>query len=184
MNIGVDIDGVIVDADTQFRKYMKKLFKRDFPRSKVKCYKYEECFEFTEYEFETLYSLFSDEDLWMGMRPVNGAANALKILSKENNLIIITSRPLKVKEVTIKWLKKYNIPYNEIHFALDKKDQLADKLEYQFDYFLEDHPNFAIKLADLGMEVLLFSYPWNKSVNRHPKIRRVSGWDEALKIIK
>jgi uncharacterized HAD superfamily protein len=183
MDIGVDIDGVIADADTQFRKYMKKIFKRDFRRSEVKSFKYEECFEFTEYEFKKLYNLFSEEEIWITMEPIKGAIESLKKISKNNRIIIATSRPYITKEVTARWLKKYNVPYDQIHFTLDKKHLLPEATEYQFDFFLEDHPDFAQKIAKTGIQVLLFSYPWNESVRKHPKIRRVSGWDEVLTIL-
>jgi len=184
MYIGVDIDGVIADADTLFRRRMREVFKRDFPRSKVKCFKYEECFKFSEHEFKILCSLFLDEDLWMAMKPIKGAQTALNTLSKKNKIIIATSRPPEVKDVTVKWLKKYRIPYDEIYFTLDEKHLLPKVLKYPFDYFLEDHPYFASKLADLGIRVLLFSYPWNEKVREHLKITRISGWKEVLDIIK
>jgi uncharacterized HAD superfamily protein len=183
MIIGVDIDGVIAEADKQFRKHMKKMFKRDFPRKKVRSFRYEDNFDFTEYEFKALLRLFSDKNLWLNMSLIKGAKEALKILKKNNKIIIATSRPLHTKQITKKWLKSKGIEYDALHFTLDQKHLLPETLNLDFDYFIEDHPDFSLNLAKAGISVLLFSYPWNQQMKDHPKIKRVADWHQALSII-
>lgn len=183
MNIAVDIDGVIADADTQFRKQMNRIFERNFPRSRVKTFKYEASFDFNDKEFKLLYGLFLNKRIWQEVLPVRGAIESLKFLSKKSKIIIATARPLEVKDVTLEWLKRYKVPYNEIHFTLTEKHLLSENLKYRFHYFIEDHPDYALKIADSGINVLLFSYPWNKKIKEHALIKRVSNWKQILKVI-
>lgn len=184
MNIGVDIDGIIADADSEFRKRMKEVFKRDFCRADVKTFRYEECFEFSAHEFKSLCEMFVDDDIWSSMKPIEGAKEALIELSKKNRIIIATARPHEVKRTTIAWLKEHGICYDEIHFTLTQKHLVLENLDCKLDFFIEDHPDFARRIADLGIKVIIFAYPWNDAICNHKDIKRLAGWQEALAYLK
>ena len=127
--------------------------------------------------------MFIEEKIWMDVSPIRDSIESLRSLRKKAKIIIATARPLEVKDVTIRWLKKHKVPYDEIHFTLTKKHLLPGNLRYKFHYFIEDHPEYALRIADLGIKVLLFSYPWNKKIKSHLNIKRVCNWSEILKII-
>ncbi|MCK5305656.1 MAG: hypothetical protein KAJ66_00805 [Candidatus Omnitrophica bacterium] len=184
MNIAIDIDGVIADADTKFRSVMKERFKRDFPLSEVKTFHYEDSFEFSKDELSRLYEIFFDEGVWFDMKPLNNALDSIRKLAEDNRIIIATARPLEAKGVTLKWLNRYKVAYDEIYFTLSEKHLLSDKYNEKVDFFIEDHPNYTRRIADSGIKVIMFSYPWNDCVENHPNIYPVSSWEETMKIIK
>lgn len=183
--IGIDIDGVIADTDTAFRKRMREVFKRDFPQDMMREFNYEDCFKFTEEEKKIFYSLFSDRHLWEGIEVICGARETLAKLKQRHSLIIITGRPVEVSDVTFAWLWDKRIPFDKLYFMEGKeKYEIAQLNGHKFSHFLEDHPDHALRMAQSGVKVLLMDYPWNQKIENHPGIERVKNWDEINKILK
>jgi uncharacterized HAD superfamily protein len=183
MNIALDIDGILANADIAFRLMMRSLFKRPFPKKKVKSFHYEESFDLTNEEIKLLYKMFHKEELWLNMKPVKGAVSSAQKLAKEHRIIIVTARPREVRKVTLKWLKKYKIPYEKIYFTLADKHLLFDNYNEKVDVFLEDHPIYIKRLAETQTNVIMFDYPWNRNVKGRPNIYHVNKWPEAMKVI-
>jgi uncharacterized HAD superfamily protein len=127
--------------------------------------------------------MFHKEELWMNMKPIKGAVSSAKKLAKDHRIIIVTARPREVKGVTIKWLKDNNIPYEKIYFTLADKHLLFDNHKEKVDVFLEDHPIYIKRLAETGTKVIMFDYPWNKTVEDKPNIYHAKNWPQAMKII-
>lgn len=183
--IGVDIDGVIADTDTAFRKRMSEVFKRDFPQDVMKEFNYEDCFEFTDEERAIFYNLFLDRRLWEGIEAINGARETLTKLKQKHSLIIITGRPIEVSDVTFAWLEKNEIPFDKVYFMEGReKYEIAQSNGHKFSHFLEDHPDHAFRMAQSGVKVLLMDYPWNQRIEKHPGIERVKNWAEINKILE
>ncbi|MFH1856524.1 MAG: hypothetical protein ABH836_04770 [Candidatus Omnitrophota bacterium] len=183
--IGVDIDGIIADTDTAFRKKMKEVFKRDFPRHLVTQFNYEKCFEFTEAEERIFYGLFVEEELWANINLIKGARNTLNKLNEKHSLIIITGRPVEVKEVTIKWLREKEIPFDKLYFMQGRqKHEVALQNGHELTHFMEDHPDYAFGMAEIGVNVFLMDYPWNQKIKNHPLITRVKDWRQINKMLE
>lgn len=80
-------------------------------------------------------------------------------------------------------------PSNKGNFFIRKsvRDNSKSKAEIckeiQADILIEDNLKYAQQVAQAGIKVLLFDYPWNQSSNLNPLIIRVCGWKEALNFI-
>lgn len=77
--------------------------------------------------------------------PVDGAPESLRALKENGHYIIInTARHMKtcqgnlgavaakISLITLKWLEKYNIPYDEIYFGKPHADVYIDDNAYRF----------------------------------------------------
>lgn len=183
--IGIDIDGVIADTDTAFRKKMKEVFGRDFPRDEVKVFNYENCFKFTGKEKDIFYNLFFDEELWKSIKLIKGARPILLKLKQKHSLILITGRPVEIKNITLKWLKTKKIPFDNLYFMQGRqKHEIAKLNGHKLSLFLEDHPDYAFRMVQSGVRVLLMDYPWNQSLSSHPQITRVKNWKQIRKFLE
>jgi uncharacterized HAD superfamily protein len=183
MNIALDIDGILANADFAFRTMMRRLFKRPFPKHKVKSFHYEDSFELSNSEINEFYKMFHDEKLWLGMKPLKGAVESVRRLADNNRIVIVTARPHYIKEATVKWLQKNKINYQEIYFTLADKHLLQENYNEKIDIFLEDHPVYIERIAAAGIKVIMFEYPWNQHLDNQENICRVKNWQEAMKAI-
>jgi uncharacterized HAD superfamily protein len=183
--IGVDIDGIIADTDTAFRRRMSEVFKRNFPRYLVKDFHYENCFKFSQKEMIIFCNLFLDKELWKNIKLIRGARPTLRKLKAHHSLIIITGRPIEVRDVTLEWLESRRIPFDKLYFMQGRqKHEIARLNRHKFSLFLEDHPSYALKMAQDGVKVLLMDYPWNQKIEGHPNIVRVKNWRQINRILK
>ena len=86
--------------------------------------------------------------------PVPGAPEALKALKESGHYIIInTARHMKtcqgnlgsvqarISLITLKWLEKYEIPYDEIYFGKPHADIYIDDNAYRFTSWSEVNPD-------------------------------------------
>ena len=108
----------------------------------------------------------------------------------ENEIIIITSRPLIFKERTEIWLKKHfpKVHYTLIHsndfHSTNKTKSKADVCkELGIKIMIEDQDRYSLECAQSGIKVVLFDKAWNQSVV-HSNIFRVKTWKEAINYIK
>lgn len=183
--IGVDIDGIIAETDSAFRKRMSEVFKRDFPRNKVTEFNYEKCFNLEFNETTKFYSLFLDEKLWLNINLIRGARPALTKLKRSHSIILITGRPIEIKNTTEKWLNRKKIPFDKLHFMQgQQKNEVARLNGYKFSLFIEDHPDYALQMAEDGVKVILMDYPWNQKLTEHPGITRTKNWKEINQVLK
>ena len=106
---------------------------------------------------------------------VPGAVEALRHLRQRYRVILVTSRNPVIVEKTQDWLRLNDIPHDHLIFEKEKH-----RTGQTFEYFIEDHAESALSLADAGIRTFLFDYPWNRSIGEHPNITRVYGWHEVL----
>lgn len=187
MIIGIDIDGVIANSETDYRKTINRLFNLNLKQKDIIFYKYEECAGLTEEQMCLFFKTFYREGGWLKIKPIRGAKKFLDKLKKEKHrIIIVTSRPREhIKKETCQWLKKHKMPYAELIFLENHKSkhQAALIRGHKFDYFIEDYYENALDFAQKGVKVLLVDYPWNRQEKPHPNIKRIKNLQEAEAII-
>jgi uncharacterized HAD superfamily protein len=181
MNIGVDIDGVIADADPVFRQYIHELFGKYLPREKIISYYYEKVFDLTDKQIENLWAIVTERDAWSRFPLVPEARETIEIISKSCGIFLITARPLDTKESTRAWLNQNGIKYSSLIFSKEYKGK-HDSLRANnlcLDYHIEDKLENAIEMAENSVKVLLFDYPWNQADVLPRGIKRISGWSDV-----
>lgn len=178
MKIGIDIDGVIADFVGSFLPRLQK-----YCKCKVKNivnFNFWENLNIDKIEFDKIWEKeVIETNFYSDLKLVKGSLEALKILKKDNKLILISSREKQLARDTFNWLKHYGIPFSRLELVeKDKKKKVAKMVKC--DLVIEDNLDIARMVEARGVPVLLFDYPWNK-IGRD--VRWVKNWKEAVKEI-
>lgn len=188
--IGIDFDDVIFDFNRSYVEHHNKVYGTDMTRDRITDYMMEKVWNIPIEEIMPRIDKFCFSDDHFEVLPVEGSVKAIKELSKNNELIIITSRPDSKKDITLKWLEKnFNGFIGEVCFTnsfggdVNKKRKKSSVCkELGIDIFIEDAPIYAKDVSDSGIPVLLIDAPWNKNVSGD-LIKRVHSWDEIYSLL-
>lgn len=187
MRIGVDIDNVLsnfnevllndyINHDKELRNngivnnnvYIRKMF--DWSEDEEKQY-YKE-------NIERLASLFE---------PIKDCSKYIKKLRDNGNYICIISGRDNGEysdpyDMTIKWLKKYDIEYDKLILTNAYNHQeKADICNYNdIDIMIDDSINVCIKCSENNIKSLLFNTDYNKNETR---FKRVNNWEEIFNYV-
>ena len=185
--IGLDFDDVLMDFHAALYDYHNPLYKTDLSRDQMTTYHIEEIIGVPREVLEQRIVDFYHSDTHHHAPAVAGAIEAVKKLSEDHSLVIITSRPEFIKEHTLNWLERnFGAHFDHVYFTNlfkgsgTKKSKAEACKELGVDIFIDDHHVYAQDVAQSGKSVLLFNAPWNQSNELHPNITRVSSWDHIL----
>lgn len=190
--IGLDFDDVLMDFRASLEQYYCEQYGVCLTRDESTNYSLWEKWGCTREESIQRVVEFYQTRHHAEAPAVPGVIEALKELSQNNSLVVITSRPDYVKEVTLNWLKKnfemslFDQVYFANLFASDKKKRLKSEIchELGVEVLVDDHYVYAKDVAESGKKVLLFHAPWNKDEIAHPNITRVYDWNHILKVLE
>ena len=128
--------------------------------------------------------------------PIEGARDALVVLSKKHNLIVVTSRRLSIKPHTEEWLRAH-FPgtFSKVVYAGMWDKQHASGVDAQLastktgiclsqgaHFIIDDQIKHCESASGVGVKALLFGdYSWNKTNDPlGPNVVRKSNWAEVL----
>jgi len=193
MVIGVDLDDVLGDFFSSFIGYHNKNYGTSWSRETMNTYYFH---ELTGESRETIrgriFEYYNSEE-FKKILPIKGAKKALLELTKEHDLVVITSRPEFVLEKTQTWVEEhYSGIFNEIcatNGYLNKEDERKrDKsyycLKYGVSIMIDDFYGFVDDCNDKNIKVLLYDTPWNQDVLMGENLIRVNSWKEISENIK
>lgn len=192
MNIGIDIDGVLIDLENAMFDYATKLSVKEGWKIDIDASKYLETkmFKWTEDQADKFWNKYLVEYVTK-IEPRRFASEVIKKLRQEGNKIyIITARneeglPAeaygKMQELTKQWLIQNEIEYDKIIFASDteKKEKC---IENDITYMIEDSPS---NILDISTKVPVIKY--NCEYNREiagKNIITAYSWYHIYDIIK
>ncbi len=192
MNIGIDIDGVINNLDEfHIAAGTKFCYKHRLPYDMhIEKYKIREKFDWDKtiersfYQENYLKFLTSNTYL----RPY--VSEAIHILHKKHNIIIITAREekdipshlnLSMEELTKCWLKDNSILYDKLIFSeVDKTDIIISE---KIDLMIEDNPYYLLGISGIQIDFLCFDANYNRQV-LSSNIYRVYSWYDILSFME
>jgi uncharacterized protein len=181
--IGIDIDGVITDEGIEdnniWLKTLRNYLKRNIKR-KEDVYDFNEAFNISK---EDLNDFLENnlENIYSNAIPYPTAIEVIKYLRDKDFIIyLITARNIKYNDLTMKWLNKYNIPYNEL---IHEKDKAPLAYEKNIELFIEDNESNAIKLIEYNIPVILVDKYHNRNIINKEKLYRVNNWLDIKRII-
>ncbi len=189
MNIGLDIDGVLIDDDTYRLDTMSKYcFENNLPNLD-KPYEYENKCNWTEETINDYRNKFFYE--YLRNAPVrNYSVEVIKRLHDEKNrIIIITGRYKctenseigeKIRKDTIYWLNKNNILYDEICFT--KCPKIKAIQQKNIDLMIEDSPEIIPQIVKYT-KVLCYDNRYNVNL-QYDNMVRVFSWYDIYRKIK
>ena len=195
MNIGVDVDGVLVDMEGYQLRTGTEYFKKKYGKDVVnpKGYDIEDIFDCTHKEREKFWLKY----IWAYClkEPIFPyAAETLKKFHDEgHNIVIITSRAHTTekgltgwvfRKMLLRWLKKNGVYYDKIVYCTEKnsgEDKRRVCLEENIDVMIDDKPENLNAIMD-NMNVMCYPAVWNEDINEKRYIR-VKDWSEIYNVI-
>lgn len=120
------------------------------------------------------------------------AARVLAELKRDYRLIVISSRPKHLQQVSIEWVNRYYPDiFDDIQFAdmwndrtrlhlahVETKATICNQL--QVDYLIDDQAKHCVAVADTGIKAILFGdYTWNRGINLPDGVVRAHTWDDV-----
>ena len=126
------------------------------------------------------------------VEPVVGAIEAIKELSKDYSLQIVTSRPERVRGHTTSWLERhFPTLFHDYHFTNIyaatagskpiKKAEVCHSIGARA--LIDDALRHAREVSLAGIPVLLPDRPWNQTETL-PNIHRMHSWDDIVNWIR
>lgn len=187
MRIFIDIDNIVADFETAFRRFLNKKTGQKLDREDIREFEFHKSFGITKEEEKKFHDEFFKKNGYKKLKCVKGCKEGIQRLEGFWEIKYITARSKDKRNQTLDWFKRNKIPFRE-----DCLIFIEDKLSYssQFDLIIEDKWEEAIKLAENNKIVVLFDYPWNRKRDEngnyliHENIIRVSNWEEIIRAIE
>ena len=188
MKIGIDLDGVVIDAETTFRTYEEifdldilkgnNLINREEPKFQTRYNWNEE----QEKEFIEKYFLKVSKESNL-MSGFVGVYNLLK--NQGHEFIVITARGGFVKELkndAIRLLKKNNIKFDKYYWKINNKLEICKK--ENVDIMIDDDWRIIKNLSDNSIRTLYFRDTNLKKLEENEYIKEVNNWGDIYRYIK
>ena len=189
MNIGIDVDGTMIDISSYMLKRGEKYFHR--AASNPAAFDVDEMFSCTRKErnrFWARYLLY-----YCIKSPIlDGAAKTIQRLREDGHQIyIITSRVFTTRTdllgamfraMLVRWLKRKGVVYDGIVFCEDNgeaKSKQCQKLK--IDVMLDDKPDNVVTIAK-NHSVIVCPMPWNKELANQGFVR-AENWEKIYDIL-
>jgi len=186
IKIGIDLDDTIWDFTGCFIKFFNEKFGTNYLFEELKEFAFD---KFFNKEMKELYFLF--EKFWYSnefnkLPLIEGAFESVNNLKEDYDLVFITSRSIKHKQLTIDCLKNCFKDFEpKVYFTNDENEKtLKSKGEIGFElgisYMVDNCFENLIGCIDKGVKCFLIDNPWNKNIRLHKNIIRVENWNEIL----
>lgn len=184
--IAFDFDDVILPVAEHIFRYYKKTYGIDVPPQHYygdpRAWGVDSLREVSARVVEHLY-----DPAYMELRPSTETIEAVKQISHNNTLHIVTGRPVSAAVLTQKTLDDH-LPdvFNTVHYIDYNGARSRTKAEVcrqiGAELLIEDNPAHALKVAQAGIPAVLFGdYAWNKTLTGLPlNISRALTWEQVL----
>jgi uncharacterized HAD superfamily protein len=187
MNIGIDIDGVLLDTETAFRTVAELYNTIDLNNKPVRDYeepRVQERYNWTEKEIQE----FADKYFLEVSKKANFmpyVKEVLDLLKKEGHkLVIITARGMDKAEMRAVVEKKFDeegLKFDKYYWAQREKADIC--VNEKIDIMIDDNYNNCISIANKNIKTLYFREAEIKKIN-NKNIIEVHNWGEIYKYIK
>jgi 5'(3')-deoxyribonucleotidase len=142
-------------------------------------------------QIKAKFAEYSQTEMFVGVRPLPGAIDAITKLKHVYDLHIITARPDARRHKTEMWLRShFKEAFRGVHMG--SRDAYNPELMTKAErckalgakYLVDDDITNATDCAQAGIEVFLFGdYPWNQSKDLPDGVTRAKDWNEVLKVL-
>jgi uncharacterized HAD superfamily protein len=195
MNIGVDVDGVLVELESYQIEVGGKFFKKKYGYDVVNPAGFDvrDIFNCTEKERKNFWKRY----IWKHIisRPAReNSASVLKKLHDEGHKIyIITGRVMVTKKNFLGWLsrtilknwfRRHRIVYDDIFYCSEsnsERDKVLGCQNFDIDMMIEDKTENIMAMSEVT-KVICFDAAYNRDCEGE-NISRARNWGEVEKII-
>lgn len=177
MRIGVDIDGVVADFVTPFLLLVKKRYGLVLRQQDIYVHDLHLVLGIPRGEAMDLVH----ETIRCDLQPYPGAIRGLARLRRDHEVMLVTSRPRDMMDVTRRWLSRRNIPHDRL---LQFQEGSKHRSEHPFDVFVDDHLREALALVGKVPHIIVLDRPWNRTFNVAGVLKRARNWREVVSIVE
>ena len=195
MNIGVDVDGVLVELEMYQIENCAKFFKKKYGYDIVDPARFDimDIFGCTEKERMSFWLRY----IWKQIILCPARENAAQVLQKlrrgGHKIYIITGRVFVTKKGFLgwlsrallkNWLKRRQITYDEIHYCSEHhsvRDNTLGCKKYNIEVMIEDKAENIMALSEIT-NVICFDASYNRDC-KGENIIRARDWDEVEGVI-
>jgi uncharacterized HAD superfamily protein len=191
LNLGFDLDEVVVDITGVIEKHMKSTYDIYWPAEYFKEYglidgTYHKDEKLNKTIQADLWAIANSPEFQFKADPFIGAKEALSSLKEAGHKIFfITSRPKPNKYFTFEWLEHHDISFDELHLVGHSEEKGTYGHKLNLDMFVDDLEKHLISMSAhkkiWKKGLLLFDRPWN--VN-NIRFRRVKDWKEIIDYVE
>lgn len=187
MNIGIDIDGVILDSEKVFRTVADLYNTIKFNNRPIRAYeepRVQEKYSWTEEEQkEFADKYFIECSKISNLMPC--VKEVLDMLKQEgHNLIIITARGRDKKEMRLiaeEKFEKEGLKFDKYYWAQRGKSDVC--VQEKIDIMIDDNYNNCLEIAEKNIKTLYFREAGLKKIKDNPNIIEVHNWGEIYTYI-
>ncbi len=191
MRFGIDVDAIVADTVNEIVRHLNGRFALTLRLDDVVEYYVDKWLGDRPDLAELRTRLLYESEFYDGLPPLAGAVEGVRALAATAPICFITARPPEFHAVTTAWLSRHGFPTHAPVYCCEQKATLAAELGLT--HFVEDSPGQAQRLAQAGLTVFLFAYPWNRHLaagsayagdggerNAAGRLVRVQGWPDVL----
>jgi len=176
MKIGVDLDDNSFDFVGAYLLFHNETYKTNLKKEDFRIY------SFNGNRIRKFYntSFFSE------IKPFPGAAEVLQKLKENNELIVVTSRPITIKEKTFEQIyRHFPNTFSEVFFSSNHYTKAKNSgktkaeicLEKNVSLMIEDSLVYSKQCVEKGIKAILLDSFWNQNGDLEG-ITRVKDWKE------
>lgn len=194
--IGIDIDDVLIDFTKRFYEYHNRTYGTRVRFEDIHTFGIGRVLGIGEQSVDRIHEFYASED-FVNLPPVEGAVEAVILLSQSRRLIAVTSRPKSIEPQTVASLDKYFPGIFQDVVLLDSlnlqysggsvegiKLMVCQKLGIEI--LIDDHEENLRGAGRFDIRAFLFRRPWNKCFSdedlKKEGIIPVETWPEVIKI--
>jgi len=180
MKIGCDLDGTVFQTYEWMVDYYNRTHKDTMLLSSLMNLP-----ETNTRQAKWMLKYFLDASHYINVPPYPLAIPTLLEISRQHNLVFITSRNVRLQSMTERQLSQYGLT-NPL-YVVDRNEKVHIYKLFKVQLVLEDDLTFAKELYRCHIPVILFDRAWNQDIDWenkvHKKWKRIYSWDEVLPII-
>jgi uncharacterized HAD superfamily protein len=187
MRIGVDLDECLSEFVFSFLNFHNHKYGTDFDKKYIWTYEFEDLIGTTSDEVLNRVNEFYGTNFFREVPVVWGSRDAVRELSSENELFIITARPNYISKDTERYLDHhFHDVFSDITYTnqyggsgvVRTKSEVCEYLGVSF--MVEDNLSYARACSGAGFPVYLLDRPWNQNGGLIEGVTRVSEWADIL----
>lgn len=192
MKIAVDLDEVLGDFVGAFLKWRNRTYGGNWTYDDVVDYHWANYLGIpSEQAIDEVHQFFKTDE-FADLPVIDGAREAVAVLARDHELVIVTARQHAIEGITRRWLEhNFSGQFREVifanHYAKDgspikEKGELCR--EAGCDWIIEDNAYHLEPLMRYGVGVIIIDKPWNGHYRLPSQVRRASNWAEVVDIVK
>lgn len=192
MRIGIDIDDTIADSYEVVFAYAQKYTINELGRTG----KIENCIAKHHSYVNAMHNWNTEEEMnfwheYFGkiitqIKPFTFAVETIQKLKEEGHeIVLVTARwpedNCNIEQITLDWLSKNHIEYNEI--VLNARDKAKVAIDKKLDLFIDDSFQNCTEVANTGIQTYIMNTRTNQGLEAE-NIMRVYSWPDIYNKIK